>query len=1563
MATTTLRDYQEKIAELLTNGNTEEVIRHCTHILTIFPKNAIIYRYLGDALLNSRRWEEAIQVFRRVLTAYPDDYASHHNLAIIYNNLNQTDSAIWHYERAYESNGTDPTLVKSLLGLYQSRKKFEGSRLPITAGTAARQFKRNGLHNQAIDTILKVLKRSPRRVDLLLLLSQTYWEANRPVDAARTAIEVLKALPFCYDANKILAQLWLSQGRPSDASRYLSNMEQIAPYDALELIQNAPAPDNAVTLEEFNYQGMVQKEVGSITPDWVDDFDESDAKDISISKPLFDKSDITNLKRSPAKTVSLVEAVNTEDTYVMGDIQPLGDFDDIPSEPASIPDTLPLNEEDDDPMSWLKEQGVEITSSDTNRYADLLSDENAEIAYPQNQSPDAWLDSDLLKTSNDPLDILSSEGGTGITGLLSKPRQPAQSATVNLGFSQDEEDPMAWMNTTNTGVTGLLGNQATDEPASLDDDDYADLSATQAKRFAELDDPMAWLSTSGTGVTSLLGNQPDPLFATPDESDAFDFDSIRNDVMATYDDSIHTDELYTTEEDPMAWLNTSGTGVTGLLGQSQAYEPVAEAPHDYKEEPIADEFEDAFSDLSATQAKRFEDATDPLGWLQGTRALEGSETARFSFSPDTNPSRMDLGAFDFDEVGYNSGRPAELTETQTNRFVEMDDPLAWLSGDTNMADEFDFGSPSSNEEAPSSVRATGWLQRAVTDEPTDSMDWLIAEPELSHNSTSNNPLDLPEWVRNRDKARSTSEVADSFGIVDADEVSDDANEWLASAIEKTDPSAILLERDFSTEDELEQIWSDDSQINRPSELDQVFGELGYLPPQQAFDDEEAEPTHEEDFTWLSELQAEQVQKAEPSRLLDTGKLVWGQSEDDSFNPSADAALIVGGEIPEWLVHASMTDTDQLTNTNEMNTFIERDSRFGMVDEAEEMEEVITHPSPLFDFVDTTPQYDEADQTPLDETDTMLDWLNDYDQAEEGAVASEVESPYPNDFFGDANPDERWQNQPDQQVVDSTTFTDWLNQDALPEALDEEVSSTPSWVLNIANSVEANPVLDWQEQSSSLPNMELEDTLDIDEITQVFDSLPDIQETSTNQIIIPPTSETRMNTGYFPSATQIQPMTNGVEFDASEYLPDLDESYMFEEHDLNPVASASHHIDNLPIGGLLSLDPATTHPDSEWLDFSFTPVAGTQYAPPREFINEAENTLLSVPVEATNMDIAYHLEGADFSAQAAPMPLQQIPDWLTYDEDDIALSEPIVPFGEPAPYIVVAPVPPPATSRVVTHEEPTAFSFAMPQQADAVEEYDESIDESSSLGFATYQQADVVEEPTIEDDAPFAFGFATYQQPDPVEEDNQEALHSFGFATYQQPDPVEEDNQEALHSFGLAPDEADTTPTDDDLFGFLYEEEADHDQLVEDQEPNDAHMNWDNVALDDLQPDALLSEDDLYSALDEVTTLYVDETPELEPIADIPDWLDAMVPGLDFNINEADDAPIETAFLEVEQRAPIITLPIEQPAQPTPYDFQWLVDIVEEETVNIEQPKRRPRFIFSRPPLWLRRQQTPNAPSD
>jgi len=109
-------------------------------------------------------------------------------------------------------------------------------------------------------------------------------------------------------------------------------------------------------------------------------------------------------------------------------------------------------------------------------------------------------------------------------------------------------------------------------------------------------------------------------------------------------------------------------------------------------------------------------------------------------------------------------------------------------------------------------------------------------------------------------------------------------------------------------------------------------------------------------------------------------------------------------------------------------------------------------------------------------------------------------------------------------------------------------------------------------------------------------------------------------------------------------------------------------------------------------------------------------------------------------------------------------------------------------------------------------------------------------------------------------------------------------------------------------------------------------------------EAEMESDEYFTAFEDVP-----EAAEIAPAPNAPDWLNAMVPGLDIDYEAPEDEPVETEFETT----------VEDELEPTmPEDFGWVNEIVEEET----QPEpalegiqeRAPRFVFSRPPVWLRR---------
>jgi tetratricopeptide (TPR) repeat protein len=305
MAQISLKNYLAKLESLLDEAAADEVIQHSRHLLKYFPKNAAVFRSLGLGLLLNGRWQEAESALRRVLTALPDDYRAHLGLSEVYTTLGRGDQAIWHLERAFEQNPNSRELIDGLRGLYRRFRQTERTKIQLTTGAIARQYRRSGMPQQAIALLRSALERAPERLDLSLLLADTLWETGAHVEAAEMAVDILKHLPDCIIANQIMTRLWLEARRPSDAVRYLSRIEAVDPILAYEIVQG-PVPENAFMVDEIDYQRAAQTELVARRPDWLQTIgvsapSESAAADAEDDQPAWLREALSKLPDSPPR--------------------------------------------------------------------------------------------------------------------------------------------------------------------------------------------------------------------------------------------------------------------------------------------------------------------------------------------------------------------------------------------------------------------------------------------------------------------------------------------------------------------------------------------------------------------------------------------------------------------------------------------------------------------------------------------------------------------------------------------------------------------------------------------------------------------------------------------------------------------------------------------------------------------------------------------------------------------------------------------------------------------------------------------------------------------------------------------------------------------------------------------------------------------------------------------------------------------------------------------------------------------------------------------------------------
>jgi hypothetical protein len=131
------------------------------------------------------------------------------------------------------------------------------------------------------------------------------------------------------------------------------------------------------------------------------------------------------------------------------------------------------------------------------------------------------------------------------------------------------------------------------------------------------------------------------------------------------------------------------------------------------------------------------------------------------------------------------------------------------------------------------------------------------------------------------------------------------------------------------------------------------------------------------------------------------------------------------------------------------------------------------------------------------------------------------------------------------------------------------------------------------------------------------------------------------------------------------------------------------------------------------------------------------------------------------------------------------------------------------------------------------------------------------------------------------------------------------------------------------------------------------MAADDSAADDFDFDMI---EEVDPETEYAETIEEDESAAPLSASNAPDWLNAMVPGLDVDYEAPEDEPIEQSFVEAEASQPAARTEQLAPVR-NRREFDWLSNTVEEETNQmspVEDTGRRRRFIFSKQPVWLRK---------
>jgi tetratricopeptide (TPR) repeat protein len=251
-----LRVYNREIESMIENGLIEESIAHCQNILKTFPMHVETYRLLGKSFLEGRRYTDAADIFQRVLMAVPDDFVAHVGMSIIRDDEGKLDDAIWHMERAFEDQPSNPAIQSELRRLYGRRDGVEPHKIRLSRDALANMYSQGELFNQAIAEIRAVLAEDGNRPDLQVMLARAYYKAGQKVEAAEMAAILLKKYPYCLDALRILVDVLPETKTNENTQVYRQRLFMLDPYSSFvagSTFKTDQVPESAVNMERLEY--------------------------------------------------------------------------------------------------------------------------------------------------------------------------------------------------------------------------------------------------------------------------------------------------------------------------------------------------------------------------------------------------------------------------------------------------------------------------------------------------------------------------------------------------------------------------------------------------------------------------------------------------------------------------------------------------------------------------------------------------------------------------------------------------------------------------------------------------------------------------------------------------------------------------------------------------------------------------------------------------------------------------------------------------------------------------------------------------------------------------------------------------------------------------------------------------------------------------------------------------------------------------------------------------------------------------------------------------------------
>ncbi|MCZ2126253.1 MAG: tetratricopeptide repeat protein [Anaerolineales bacterium] len=764
MAKVSLRSYNRETELLIEQGHLDEAIAHCRHILKVFPKHLETYRMLGKAYLEAHRYEEAADIFGRLLMAVPDDFVAHVGLSIINDEAGKLDDAIWHMERAFESQSSNSAIQSELQRLYGRRDGMEPPKVRMTRGALARIYTAGELYPQAIAEIRGVLAEDPQRADMQTLLAYCYFKNNQRADSTDVCNQLLKRYAYSFDANRILVELLPASAAAESTQVYRMHIAEMDPYSNFvkgSIFQTETVADAAVSLERLDY---VEEEV-QMGQDWNKSaLGYPSAPSLESGASFVEEQ--PDWLRSEAPTLPATDSATEERPDWL-----LSETTDAPQTPPAAESQVPTV---DDIPDFLREAGWGQASGPEQPTS--FFDEEPSAGIIEADMPD-WLKAqtppaDSLAPTLPPIshaseasNFLGDDGfdpfeGEAVSGDVPDWLKSASESEVAPSFETSAPQPVSedineadlpdWLKSENN-PTDAATESSTDTPDWL-------------KGFDET--PSAESATDAVSPAAEAGDLPDWLAGAEPESETSPFGAETNAIAETPAAQPNVESLGASaqeQDDAVAWLE-SLAAKHGAKPEELVTDPNkrSETPPEWvaQAQSVGAEMPAAQPNVESLGASA-QEQDDAVAWLESLAAKHGAKPEELVTDPNKRSETPPEWVAQAQSVGAETPAAQPNVESLGASAQEQDDAVAWLeslAAKHGAKPEELVTDPNKRSETPPEWVAQAQSVGAETPAKKD-------EPESAKTEWSENAANIgEEFFAEFEKDSSVSSAVDETGV-------------------------------------------------------------------------------------------------------------------------------------------------------------------------------------------------------------------------------------------------------------------------------------------------------------------------------------------------------------------------------------------------------------------------------------------------------------------------------------------------------------------------------------------------------------------------------------------------------------------------------------------------------------------------------------------------------------------------------------------------------------------------------------------------------------------------------